>query len=746
MVFVKEHILIVFIFSMLLASIQAQTPSSQPTTAPIRIGADTVIAVLDSIPNMPDSLMVDSTGLAIDSVGLDSIGVDTIGFPVDSARFGKLPPRGKKKKPVPVFGNEVYYFNPEKPEDIFQFVDTIISSSFFQYDPARTSKFDYASLGSVGSPLMPLFYEWKDKFGSRTGTHEVFAPYIKEESDVKFYTKSKAFSDFYYSQGSEQNDHVFRGDFGRSFDNGIKLSVSHDRLIHTLNNPALELNNNAFYDYAGTKNTSLLAGLAFQKEGSKYQSFLTYAHNEINQLYNGGIESTGDSASMANLRDRIEFADTLSVGITIPINIPAETANLRYRLRTGALTQFFTLSGDNKQDANSSRIFNIKHKIKYTSDIYRFSDSGFNDAYYGILATDDRGIRVALHQRVLENYFGLSTLKTVNGKAIPSPLGDISVGLLHQFARFDGEGYTSRFNNLFVEGSWKFSPIKQINVDAFGQLGVLDNIGDFRFKAAAELALEKWGSLQAILRQQRYSPSQYEQQNFATQVQVWDSNFDKSFNSQLGFKYILSSQKLEAGLSYFLLDNHIYFDDSFQPQQANGSINLVQFYIKKDFKWNVFYLENLIMLQSSDNDVVTLPAWWSRHSLYVQRRIFNNIMLARFGLDLRLNDTYFANNFNPALGQFHLQSTREVDLYPAVDAHFGFVIEEFRIFVKMENVTSSITRDIFYQIPNHPQKELVFRFGISWRFLDKNSNQRSTDQNSSGGGSSGRTPINLPNF
>ena len=263
---------------------------------------------------------------------------------------------------------------------------------------------------------------------------------------------------------------------------------------------------------------------------------------------------------------------------------------IRDSLRTIALTQFFTLAGANKENAKSSRLFNIQHKIKYTSDIYRFSDGRFNDEYYGVLATDDRGLRVVLNQRIIENKFGLSTLKTVDGKAVPSPLGDISVGLLHQFARFDGEGYETSFNNLFAEGSWKFSPIKQINVDAFGQLGILDNIGDFRFKASAELALDKWGSLQAILRQQRYSPSEYQQQNYVTQVQVWDNDFEKSFNSELGFKYSLPSHKFEAGLSYFLLDNHVFFDESFLPQQRNGAINLVQFYVKKDFKLSLIHI------------------------------------------------------------------------------------------------------------------------------------------------------------
>ena len=713
----------------------AQTPSSQPSTQPTVI--DTLNAAIDSLP-----IIQDSTSL---NIAQDSIQVDTTSNPLDSLRFGKRPPRGQQKKAPPVFGNEVYYFLPEKPEEIFEFIDTTINTSFFQFDPARTGERDYASLGSIGTPLLPFFYEWKDKFGSRAGVNDVFDPYIKKESDAKFYTKSKAFSDFYYSQGTEQNDHIFHGDFGRSFDNGIKLTVTHDRLVHSLNNPDLPLNTNALFPYAPTKNTSLVTGLSFQKPGSNYQAFFTYAHNEINQLYTGGLLSTSSTLTVDILEDIIDNASDLEEAFSIPTNITIDNANLRYRLRTLALTQFFTLAKGKKENSKSARIFNMQHKIKYTSDLYRFADDVFNADYYGDLATDDRGIRVIQNQQLLENYVGLSTLKTVERKAVSSPLGDIRVGLLHQFARYDGEGYETQFNNLSAEGSWSFSPFSLLNIDAFGQIGILDNIGDFRFSAAAALNLDKWGTLQGILRQQRYEPSQFEQRNFVTQIEVWNNNFDKSFNSELGFKYLLPTHKLEAGLSYFLLDNHVYFDESLLPQQRSGAINLVQLYVKKDFKWGIFHLENLIMLQSSDDEVVSLPSWWSRHSFYAKKRIFNNIMLARFGFDLRMSDSYFANSFNPALGHYHIQSSREVDFYPALDVHFGFVIEKFRIFVKLENMTSVLTDDVFYQVPLYPQKEMAFRFGISWRFLDKNSNQRGSNTNSGPGNQSGGgRPINVP--
>jgi hypothetical protein len=714
-----------FIFILLLGwswtQLNGQTPSTQPSTQPSKILGDTLQLPIDTI----DQNFGDLDPTPLDTARTDSIRLDT--SQVDRTRIGTKPPPRKiqKRAPAPILTDEVYYFYHDKQNEIFEFNDTTIHSLFFQYDPARNERFDYASLGNMGTPLQSLQYRWEDRSGTRFGLDEVYRPYIRDESELRFYTKSKAFSDVFYSQGVEQNDHIFRGDFGRSFDNGIKFSISHDRLIHSLTNSDINLNTNAFYSTSETKNTSLLTGLAFQKEGSKYQAFAIYAHNEINQLFNGGILTNDPAITTAIIDSNLANANDFDNGISIPTNIANRSNNLRYRFRTLAYDQYLTLSGTVDSLSKSSRIFNINHKIKYVDDVYRFYETNFNDTYYQDLATDDRGLRVALNQKVVENYFGLSTLKTKNGEIIPSLLGDISLGLRHQFVNVDGEVYEKNFNNLFAEGSWKVSPFKALTLDVFGQLGILDNIGDFRINATATLSLDKWGTLEGRLRQQRYSPSVYEERNFVTQIEVWNTNFDKPFNSELGFTYRLPKFNLEAGLSYFLLDNHIYFTDKFVPEQRNGAINIVQFYMQKHFNWKILSLENLVVVQSStDNDIINFPSFWSKHSLFVQRKIFKRVMLARLGLDLRLSNSYFANNFNPGLGQFFVQSEREVELYPAVDVHFGFVVEKFRIFFKLENITALVTDDIFYQIPFYPQKEIAFRFGISWRFLDKNSNKK----------------------
>ena len=128
-----------------------------------------------------------------------------------------------------------------------------------------------------------------------------------------------------------------------------------------MNNTDLPLNNNALYPFSSTRNTSLLVGIAFQKPESKYQIFLTYAHNEIAQLYNGGILTTDPNLTIDVIDDIIDGANELAVGTSVPVNLPGETSNLRFRIRRFAMTQYLQLGGSTSENNKSSRIFNVQH-------------------------------------------------------------------------------------------------------------------------------------------------------------------------------------------------------------------------------------------------------------------------------------------------------------------------------------------------------------------------------------------------
>ena len=683
-----------------------------------------LLAATTAISQEPDSIGVQQDSILMD-IGEHNKIILKDSLPVqDSLAAKKIRPKPRKPKKNILFKDDslaVFSYFAQYPEAYHKFADTLINNTFNQFDPSRTLDDNHASLGHLGSATEQLVFSLKPKMGTLIG-FDHYDIYTKKVEDVKFYKALRSFTDVYYSQGNEQNDHIFKGSIGRTFANGFQLSVAHQRVIHSLDDPDLALNNNAFYNYQSNKNTHLLLGLAWEPENKKYSSYLTYAHNEVQAINHGGIEQGNPT-----IFSIIESADDLDEQFTVPVALSNTEAKTRIAQREVKYNHYYDFIRS-KDEKSVQRSFNLGHSISYAFDSYKFSDESPDSSYYESFFDDERGIRMFLKTSALENYVSLSTAAQ---EAATEKL-KFELGVRHVFNKIEQEFADSTVQNLFAEGKLKTKLLDLIEFDAFGQIGLLENIGDYRLDANLGLDLKKFGGLSATLIQQRYSPELIYQQLFLSQAQVWSNAFQKPFESELRFAYTLPSFKLKAQLSYFLVDNYLYFDENRVAAQLNEAINLVQIKVRKDLKIGILRMENHLVLQQSTNDaILRIPRWYTKHSLGIQGKLFKKVLLTRFGLDFRFNDTYFANGYFPLLGEFHVQNDREVDFYPAIDVHLAFKVQTFRFFFRMDNLTSFITDETFYQIPFYPQKEAAFRFGISWQFRDQHNSKKSTNRNTS---------------
>ncbi len=665
-----------------------------------------------------DSLIIDKRSKE-DVLQQDSLLVKKDLLKQDSSIAKKNPLKRKRKNNL--FKEDslaIFQYNAQYPEALQKFSDTLINESFYQFDPSRNRIDNHASLGHLGSATEDLIFSIKPKMGTLIG-FDHYDIYIKNVEDVKFYKAQRAFTDLYYSQGNEQNDHIFKGAIGRSFDNGIQLTVAHQRVIHSLDDTDLALNSNAFFPYQSNKNTNLLLGLGYEPEDKKYASFLTYAHNEIQAINHGGIVQDDPLVFSA-----IAAADTLEDQYSVPVLLSDTEAKTRYALREIKYNQYYDFIRSNEEE-QVKRNFKIGHSIAYAYNTYKFSDENPSLDYYDNFYADERGIRLFLKTKALENYLSLSTASQDKAEE----KSKFELGLRHVYNKIEQEFSDSTVQNLFAEGVLKTKLLDLIELDAFGQIGLLENIGDYRLNANLGLDLKKFGTISATLIQQRYSPELVYQELYLSQAEFWSNEFQKPFESELRFTYALPSFKLNAQLSYFLLDNYLYFDETRSAQQLGSPINLLQVKVKKDLEVGILRMENSLIVQQSTNDaILRLPRWSSKHSIGIQGKLFKKVLLTRLGLDFRINDTYYANEFFPLLSEFYIQNKREVDFYPAIDAHLTFKVQTFRFFFKMDNLTSYFSKETYYQTPYYPQKEAAFRFGIAWQFYDQHSSKKSTNR------------------
>ena len=197
----------------------------------------------------------------------------------------------------------------------------------------------------------------------------------------------------------------------------------------------------------------------------------------------------------------------------------------------------------------------------------------------------------------------------------------------------------------------------------------------------------------------------------------WYNDFSSVNTRDLGFD--LSSKWLNASLNFTNIDNYTYFDENNKPQQFDGQISYLKVKASKEFRIKKFALDNTIMYQnvSSGSSVFRVPELVTRNTLYYQDYWFKGKpMLVNIGATFNYFTKYQMNAYNPLLAEFTLQNDQEIG-FPSVDVFFNAQVRRTRLFLKIENVTSSFTEKNYYSAPNYPYRDFVIRFGLVWNWF-----------------------------
>ncbi len=709
----------------------------------------------------------------------------------------------------------IFYYYMDNPNEEFPYQDTLLDNYFHQFDPARTRTLDHGTLGYLGSPTFPLFYQSSLRQGFDVGLHQYDLYKIKVD-DLRFYNLKRAYSDFYFSQGGSQDDIQLKGKFSRNFNKNVNVSLDYHRISQYGSSAAIRY----FYQNQRARHTALAGGLTFKNDANTYQGFFAFSNNIHQQEDNGGIES-----DTSFLQDDNGFASTLAIPVWLddaetrhseqeisythyynynPIQfkankkrkaeekVKAKAAAAAAAARVATLDSLSKIPIDSTSISNSDsleianpvldslkntpidtlqnppldslqkakvdsisnqkttrpsfgpppsfsnsppentlpkgRTYTLMHRLAYKKGTYRFSDiSAFADSsYYKNLLLDFRGIRHFVQTRKIENTFAISTFKPRKSGAdkVKQQSDFFEIGIRHSFNWIDEEAADSTVNNLFLTGKWNFAPSERLKVKTYAHLGLWDNAGDYRVSGEFFFDLKKLGQLKLNAVNQLYRPELLQQRFYISSRNAWTNDFKPTLETNLSATYALPKWGFQASGQYHLLNNFIYFDTLATAQQTGAPLSIFQLILQQNFRLGSFHLDNIIVLQQTTNDALNLPNLFSKHSLYYDGKWFKRKLQIKLGVDVRMNNSYFANTYNPLVGQFILQNTQKINFFPAVDASASIKVQQFRFFVKAENLTrffadavGSIQADEqYYQAALYPIQNSRFRLGLGWKF------------------------------
>lgn len=616
----------------------------------------------------------------------------------------------------------VHYFYASNPDELFALSDTLLDG-FQQYEPTRQVKyFDYITLGEVGHPHKQLLYQPIIREGVDLGFHQ-FDLYLQPNEKVRFFQNPKPYTEAYYSSTNSQEELLMEAIASIKLTKQINGAIDYRRINHA-----------GLYQNSNNRHTNFSFSAWYESKNKRHRAYASYLANTILQKNNGGLVDINN----------IQTGGTFDSRALLSINL--EDSQTELYKKEATLTNYFylnrlTASPSNavKADSSSKKTLppvstnNNKvnllamHQISYERVIHKYFDSSPADdtLVYGDLMVDSRGLRNYLDYHKIENQFKIRLEYN----------GQLDVGLKHKVFFLNQEPRDTILNNLFLVGKWNLKTKNdRLGLQAKAHFGILDNGGDYLIDGQAYLALEKLGRLDARLISQRYSPSILQYRLFISQQEIWNNNFAKPIETSLMATYTLPKTKTTLHFQNHLINNFIYYDSLATPQQAQNVMNVVQFLVSQNFKIGSFHLDNTVGVQQvSNTDILRLPTFVSKHSMYFEGYVFKQAALARLGLDVRYNTAYLGDNYQPATGQFYLQSHTMLNDIPLIDAFLSFKIQTFRGFVKAENLNEllwgnnyTINGNTFFidnpihmeYAPNYASRGLTIRFGVHWRFYD----------------------------
>ena len=189
---------------------------------------------------------------------------------------------------------------------------------------------------------------------------------------------------------------------------------------------------------------------------------------------------------------------------------------------------------------------------------------------------------------------------------------------------------------------------------------------------------------------------------------------------------------VDAELQFSVLNDHLYFTDVstteqknvktqiVAPAQYNGTINYLSLKISRELKFGNFALDNTILYQKTEqqNAILNVPEIVTRNTIYYSNYLFKKALFLQTGISLNYFSSYYANEYNPVIGEFFVQNEKQIGNHPNLDFFINAKIQRTRIYFKAEHFNSSLMGNNFYASPNNPSRDFTIRFGLIWNFFN----------------------------
>lgn len=181
---------------------------------------------------------------------------------------------------------------------------------------------------------------------------------------------------------------------------------------------------------------------------------------------------------------------------------------------------------------------------------------------------------------------------------------------------------------------------------------------------------------------------------------------------------------LNLKLASSLLSDNVWFNDKMQPTQGDSTALLLQADFGAHLRLGWFNVRTHQMLQHSSNDnVVRLPLFASKNSIYADFNLFRNALRAQVGVDIRYHTKFYSDSWNPVLGLFYRQDEVQVGNYLIADLWLTIQVKRATIYARASHLNAPVEslaglQPNYFSMPHYPYENFTLYWGLIWRFFD----------------------------
>jgi len=603
------------------------------------------------------------------------------------------------KRMVPSTKNDTWYLNAE-PEKHY-----VIDSTIFhieEYNEIQRNGIEYAHTGNTGTAAYPLVFSPNRSSGFNLGYNQ-YDLYRYCKDSVRYYQVIRPYTELSIMIGLK-NEQMFQGRFANQHKGIIFYGVDFRRIS----------SKGIYNNQKALDNSFNLYGI-FNSKNKHWNVQTDLIFNSIKVGENGGVPISPFDSSF--------FQKTL-----VPVSLPSANNNYQnidfylkgsYNVgkkyfsgsndsaRTQSLMPVFRVSYQFNVESNKNKFRDLNPSSNYYGDFY-LKDSVFNDLNYIKIGNT---LLLDYHARKLTSDSSYSEKNFIAEAQTGFDYYLISHNQLKSNASNAYVGGTFRSNSasvshLFYRASLKYYYYgwnqNDLLVDGyvgydFGKFGMFSGNATYQLKEA---------------------PYMFER--YRSHPVNWYYNLPKTKQFAVGGKYQNIPYGLTLDVNYYMVDHLPVYPGQRNAYISSGVENIFVAHFANRNGFYGLHLDNDIWFTSSPNEGVvkrTYPMLVTKHSIYYERRIFKKVLWFSVGLDLRYNLQNNAPYYDPFLASYYpVYST--VKSFPVLDFFLNLKVKTVRVFLKVDNISSSFGPKGYYSLYGYPAADISFKVGIKWRFFE----------------------------